>query len=72
MAKLKSICILLFTAACLDYKIWQMDVKTTILNDHLKETIYMVQSEGFIAKGEEQKVCILQRSVYGLKQAFKS
>ncbi|KAL0462899.1 UNVERIFIED_CONTAM: Retrovirus-related Pol polyprotein from transposon TNT 1-94 [Sesamum latifolium] len=32
----------------------------------------MDQSEGFTTVGEEQKVCRLQRSIYGLKQAFRS
>ncbi|KAL0457657.1 UNVERIFIED_CONTAM: Retrovirus-related Pol polyprotein from transposon TNT 1-94 [Sesamum latifolium] len=31
----------------------------------------MDQPEGFTAVGEEQKVCRLQRSIYGLKQASK-
>ena len=49
-----------------------MDVKTAFLNGYLDETIYMVQPEGFVAKGQEQKVCKLQRSIYGLKQASRS
>ena len=49
-----------------------MDVKTTFLNGSLDETIYMVQPEGFIAKGQEKKVCKLQKSIYRLKQASKS
>ncbi|KAL0445147.1 UNVERIFIED_CONTAM: hypothetical protein Slati_2237400 [Sesamum latifolium] len=32
----------------------------------------MDQSEGFTAVEEEQKVCRLQRSIYGLKQASRS
>ncbi|KAL0463132.1 UNVERIFIED_CONTAM: hypothetical protein Slati_0200800 [Sesamum latifolium] len=32
----------------------------------------MDQPEGFTAVGEEQKVCHLQRSIYGLKQASRS
>ncbi|KAA0038166.1 gag/pol protein [Cucumis melo var. makuwa] len=40
--------------------IWTlMDVKTTFLNGNLEKSIYMVQPEGFIQKGQEQKVCHL-------------
>ena len=53
VATIKSIRILLSIAAHIDYEIWQMDVKTTFLNESLEETIYMVQPEGFIAKGLE-------------------
>ena len=48
-----------------------MDVKTAFLNGSLEETIYMVQLEGFIAKGQEKKVCKLQKFIYGLKQASR-
>ena len=41
VAMLKSIRILLSIAACLDYVIWQMDVKTTFLNENLDEDIFM-------------------------------
>ena len=51
IAMLKSICILLSIAACLDYEIWKMDVKMAFLNDYLEESIYMMQPEGFVAKG---------------------
>ena len=49
-----------------------MDVKTAFLNGSLEEAIYMVQLDGFIAKGQEKKVCKLQKSIYGLKQASRS
>ena len=49
-----------------------MDVKTTFLNGSLNETIYMVQPEGFIEKGQEKKLCKLQKSIYGLNQASRS
>ena len=49
-----------------------MDVKTTFLNDHLDESIYMVQLDRFKAKGQENKVCKLLKSIYGLKQAYRS
>ena len=44
-----------------------MDVKMAFLNGSLDETIYMVQPEGFILKGQEKKVCKIQNSIYGLK-----
>ena len=49
-----------------------MDVKTAFLNGYLEESIYMMQPEGFVAKGQQQKVCKLLRSIYGLKQASRS
>ncbi|KAL0413575.1 UNVERIFIED_CONTAM: Retrovirus-related Pol polyprotein from transposon TNT 1-94 [Sesamum radiatum] len=41
-------------------------------NGFVEEEIFMDQPEGFTAVGEEQKVCQLQRSIYGLKQASRS
>ncbi|WRX19934.1 Reverse transcriptase [Theobroma cacao] len=49
-----------------------MDVNTAFLNGDLEEHIYMAQLEGFIKKSHEHKVCELQRSIYGLKQASRS
>ena len=46
VAMLKSIRILLSIAACLDYEMWPMDVKTSFLNGNLEEDIYMQQPEG--------------------------
>ena len=59
VAMIKSIRILLYIVAYINYEIWQMDVKTAFLNGCLEETIHMVQPEGFIAKGQEKKVCKL-------------
>ncbi|KAL0411352.1 UNVERIFIED_CONTAM: Retrovirus-related Pol polyprotein from transposon RE2 [Sesamum latifolium] len=72
VAMAKSIRILLAIAKWYDYEIWQIDVKTAFLNGFIKKEIFMDQPEGFTAVGEEQKVCRLQRSIYGLKQAFRS
>jgi hypothetical protein len=48
-----------------------MDVKMAFLNGELEEEIYMDQPNGFIAQGQEGKVCRLLKSLYGLKQALK-
>ena len=42
------------------------------LNGNLEEDIYMDQPDGFKVKGQEQKVCKLLKSIYGLKQASRS
>nr|GEZ27728.1 hypothetical protein [Tanacetum cinerariifolium] len=49
----------------------KMDVKTTLLNGDLDEEVYMNQSQGFIMPGNENKVCKLIKSLYGLKHAPK-
>ena len=67
--KLKSVRIMLAIAAYYDYEIWQMDVKTAFLNGFLKEELYMMQPEGFVDPKNANKVCKLQRSIYGLVQA---
>ena len=46
-----------------------MDVKLAYLHGVLEEEIYMEQPEGFVVQGDENKVCRLVRSLYGLKQA---
>ncbi|KAK9025215.1 hypothetical protein V6N11_065111 [Hibiscus sabdariffa] len=72
VAMFKSIRILLAIAAFHDYEIWQMDVKTAFLNGKLEEDVYMTQPEGFVTPENAGKVCKLQRSIYGLKQASRS
>ncbi|KAK1645139.1 hypothetical protein QYE76_062944 [Lolium multiflorum] len=72
VAKLKSVRILLAIAAFFDYEIWQMDVKTAFLNGDIEEELYMVQPKGFVDPKNVDKVCKLQRSIYGLKQASRS
>ena len=59
-------------AALYDYEIWQMDVKTAFLNGYLKEELYMMQPKGFVNPKGANKVCKLQRSIYGLMQASRS
>ena len=47
-------------------------IKTTFLDDNLDESIYMIQLDGFIAKSQENLVCKLHKSIYGLMQASDS
>ena len=41
-----------------------MDVKTAFLHGSLDEEIFMAQSEGFIERGSEDKVCLLKELVW--------
>jgi hypothetical protein len=62
--------VLLSLAASYGLIVHQMDVKIAFLNGELEE-IYMDQSDGFVANGQEGKVYKLLKSLYGLKQAPK-
>ncbi|GJX49072.1 retrotransposon protein, putative, ty1-copia subclass [Tanacetum coccineum] len=72
VADIRAIRILKAIAAYYDYEIWKMNIKTAFLNGFLEEEIYMEQPEGFIDHNHPRKVCKLQRSIYGLKQASRS
>ena len=48
-----------------------MDVKITFLNGDLVEDVYMMQPKHFESI-DPMKVCKLQSSIYGLKQASRS
>ncbi|GJX50518.1 zinc finger, CCHC-type containing protein [Tanacetum coccineum] len=54
-----------------DYEIWQVDVKTAFLNEHLSEEVYMMQPEGFVNSKYPNQVCKLKHSIYELKQASR-
>ena len=47
----------------------QLDVKTAFLHEDLEETIYMDQPERVIKPGIENLVCLLKKSLYGLRQS---
>jgi len=63
--------VLLSLVASHGLHVQQMDVKTTFLNEELEKEIYMDQPDGFVANGQERKVCKSSKSLYGIKQAPK-
>lgn len=50
-----------------DLELHQMDFKTAFLNGELDEEIFMANAPGFIERGKEHMVGILNKSIYGLK-----
>ena len=71
VVRFNSIRLILAIVNSLDLELHQMDVKTAFLNGDLDEEIYMEQPLGFVEKGKENKVCKLERSIYGLKQSSR-
>ena len=69
VARLESIRILLAIASYLNFKLYQMDVKSAFLNGMLQEEVYVEQPKGFIDPYRLNGVYKLKRALYGLKQA---
>ena len=59
---------LYYIANVLDWKIYQLDVKTAYLYSVLKEEVYMEQPKGFEEPGKENWVWQLKKGLYGTKQ----
>ena len=71
VVKFVSVRVILAIVAQYDMELHQMDVKMTFLNGNLDEKIYMVQLEGYVAEGQEKRVCRLRKSIYELRQASR-
>ncbi|GJT55179.1 retrovirus-related pol polyprotein from transposon TNT 1-94 [Tanacetum coccineum] len=72
VARLVSIRILLAYVCDLDFKLFQMNVKSVILNGFINEGAYVAQSQGFIDFEKPDHVYKLKKALYGLKQAPKA
>ncbi|GJV35799.1 retrovirus-related pol polyprotein from transposon TNT 1-94 [Tanacetum coccineum] len=72
VARLESIRILLAYACALDFKLYQMDVKSAFLNGFINEEVYVAQPPGFIDFAKPNYVYRLEKAFYGLKQAPKA
>ncbi|GKF13395.1 retrovirus-related pol polyprotein from transposon TNT 1-94 [Tanacetum coccineum] len=69
VARLDAIRIFLAFAAHMNMIVYQMDVKTTFLNEILRVEVYVSQPNGFVDKDNLNHVYKLKKALYGLKQA---
>jgi hypothetical protein len=69
VARLESIRMFLAFASFNNFKVYQMDVKSTFLNGNLEEEVYIEQPEGFLLSENKDYVCRLKKALYGLKKA---
>ena len=69
VVKHTSIILILAMVALNNLELEQLDVKTAFLHGNLEERIYMEQPIGFAKKGTENLVCLLEKSLYRLKQS---
>ena len=60
---------LLAYAYFMNFKLFQMDIKSTFLNDYIAEEIYVEQPSGFESHKFLDHIFKLNKILYGLKQA---
>lgn len=69
VAKLNTIRVLFSLAATRDWPLHQLDVKNAFMNGDFEEEVYMDIPPGFENSSNQDKVCRLKKSLYGLKQS---
>ena len=72
VARLESIRILLAIASHLNFKLYQMDVKSAFLDGILQDEVYVEQPKGFVDPHKSDDVYKLKRALYVLKQASRA
>uniref|UniRef100_A0AAV1UD78 Reverse transcriptase Ty1/copia-type domain-containing protein n=1 Tax=Peronospora matthiolae TaxID=2874970 RepID=A0AAV1UD78_9STRA len=71
VARKESINTVLAIAAAEDLEAENVDVDTAFLDGEVEEEIYMDQPDGFEDEGSPKKKCLLQKVLYGTKQAAR-
>ena len=67
IARLNSIQVILSIAKNNSWKLCQLDVKHAFLHGDLTDSVLMEQPPGYVAL-DEDRVCRLNKAIYGLKQ----
>jgi hypothetical protein len=64
-----SIRVIIALASVLGWKLHQMEVKTTFLNEKIEQEVFVEQPDGFALHNIDTHVCKLRKALYVLKQA---
>ena len=72
VARLEAIRMLLAFASFMNFKLYQMDVKSAFLNGFIEEEVYVEQPPGFENFEFSNHVFKLSKALYGLKQALRA
>nr|GEV42963.1 retrovirus-related Pol polyprotein from transposon TNT 1-94 [Tanacetum cinerariifolium] len=72
VARIEAIMTFLAFATYMNFKFYQMDVKSAFQNGKLKEEVYIKQPPGFKSSEFPDYVCKLDKALYGLKQPPKA
>ena len=69
IARLEAITLVLAFACIMNFKLYQMDVKSVFLNGYIEEEIYVDQPLGFVDFDHPNHVYKLKKTLCGLKEA---
>ena len=72
VARLEAIRLLLSFACIMNFRLYQMDVKSVFLNEYIEEEIYVDKPPGFVDSKHPSNVYMLKKALYDLKQAPRS
>ena len=69
ISKMTFVQIVISLVATYNWDLHHLDIKNVFLYGDLQEEVYMEQPPGFVAQGEIRRICLLRKSLYGLKQS---
>ena len=72
LARIKAIHLLLAFACHMNFKLFQIDVKSAFLNGFIQEEVYVEQPPDFKDHEKPNHVYKLQKALYNLKQALRA
>lgn len=72
VARIEAVRLLLSYAAYKDFKVYQMHVKSTILNGDLEEEVYIEQPDGFSLLDDRDMVCKLKKTLLWIEKSSQS